>query len=118
MNLQITDSASSRVKLALAPITTVTGSDLHFNQHPNVAKFGPSGDRIIALKDASRSFPLNQSVPVLKWRYSGKDETLVPLSSALGHWRCQFVRHADSALIAYSQLLANAIKRRYMRCEH
>ena len=78
MNLQVSDPASSRVKLALAPISA---SDLHFNQHPNVAKFGASGDKVIALTDASRSFPVNQSVPVLKWRYSGKDETLVPLSS-------------------------------------
>ena len=80
MNLQITDPSLSKIKLALAPFSSDFGSELQFKQHPNVAKFSGS-ERVIALKDTSRSFPVGQALAVLKWRYEGKDETLVPLSS-------------------------------------
>ncbi|KAH8119762.1 hypothetical protein DFH11DRAFT_5704 [Phellopilus nigrolimitatus] len=80
MNLQVSDPLYAKVKLALAPLNSEFGSDLQFKQHPNVAKFGLSGDRVVALKDPSRAFPVNQSLAVLKWRYSGKDESYVPLS--------------------------------------
>ena len=81
MNLHISDPSLARVKLALAPAPASYGPELQFKQHPNVAKFASNRDRVVALKDPSRSFPVGQSLAVLKWRYSGKDETYVPLSS-------------------------------------
>jgi hypothetical protein len=83
MNLQISDPAQAHIKLALAPPTTDFGTALQFKQHPQVAKFTPGKERIVALKDPQRSFPVGQSLAVLKWRYAGKDESYVPLSSAL-----------------------------------
>ena len=83
MNLQITDASQGQIKLEIAPSTTDFGSDLQFKQHPKVAKFGE--DRIIGLSDSSRSFPIGQSIAVLRWRYSGKDESYLPLSS---RWSC------------------------------
>ncbi|TFK90054.1 hypothetical protein K466DRAFT_404978 [Polyporus arcularius HHB13444] len=80
MNLQISDPALGRVKLGLAPAPATFGPELQFKQHPNVAKFASNRDRVVALKDASRSFPIGQPLAVLKWRYAGKDETYVPLS--------------------------------------
>jgi len=82
MNLHITDSLSANIRIILAPSTTgFGGKSLQFKQHPNVAKFGPGQERVIALKDSSRSFPVNQSLAVLRWRYAGTDESNVPLSS-------------------------------------
>lgn len=82
MNLQLSDPAHAKVKLALAPLSEdFPSSEIQFKQHPNVAKFGASGDRVVALKDPQRSFPVGQSLTVLKWRYNGKDEIHVPLSS-------------------------------------
>lgn len=81
MNLLVSDPSLSKIKLALTPLSSEFGSELQFKQHPNVAKFGASSDRVVALKDPTRSFPVNQSLAVLKWRYAGKDETYVPLSS-------------------------------------
>lgn len=82
MNLQVSDPALAKIKLALSPLNAdFTSSELQFKQHPNVAKFGPTGERVVALKDPARSFPVSQSLAVLKWRYTGKDETHVPLSS-------------------------------------
>uniref|UniRef100_A0A0W0FQI5 Coatomer subunit delta n=1 Tax=Moniliophthora roreri TaxID=221103 RepID=A0A0W0FQI5_MONRR len=81
MNLQITDSNCANVRLTLAtPSTDFGGNSLQFKQHPNVAKFVPGQQRVVALKDPSRSFPVGQSLAVLKWRYAGTDETSVPLS--------------------------------------
>jgi hypothetical protein len=80
MNLQVSDPALAHIKLALPSPTTDFGSDLQFKQHPNVAKFAPGQNRIVALKDPSRAFPVGQALAVLKWRYSGRDESLVPLS--------------------------------------
>jgi len=79
MNLQITDPSQAQVKIALNTPTTDFGSDLQFKQHPKVAKFGD--ERLIALADSSRGFPVGQPIAVLRWRYAGKDESYVPLSS-------------------------------------
>ena len=82
MNLQVSDSSHAKIRLGLAPLSSdINAGDLQFKQHPHVAKFAPTGERVVALKDPSRAFPVGQSLAVLKWRYDGKDETLVPLSS-------------------------------------
>ncbi|KAG6864250.1 hypothetical protein C0991_011070 [Blastosporella zonata] len=81
MNLQISDAALTHLRIALsAPATDLGEHRLQFKQHPNVAKFIPGQERIVALKDPSRAFPVGQSLAVLKWRYAGTDESNVPLS--------------------------------------
>ena len=79
MNLQIADPSQAQIIIALKPSPTDFGSDLQFKQHPKVAKF--SEERVIALADSTRGFPVGQSIAVLRWRYAGKDESYVPLSS-------------------------------------
>lgn len=82
LNLNIADAQFARIKLGISPATT-SANDLVFKQHPNMAKF-LTNERIVALKDKSRSFPVGQPLSVLKWRYSGRDESLLPLSSTCG----------------------------------
>ena len=77
LDLRITDATLSRLRLTLVPKEY---TDLQFKQHPNVAKFSGS-EKIIALKDPSRSFPVGQGLGVLRWRMASKDESNVPLSS-------------------------------------
>lgn len=115
LNLQITDASLSRVKLVLADPPTAFGPELQFKQHPNVNKFAANKERVIALKDPSRSFPVGQPLAVLKWRYSGKDETYVPLSSV-----SLPLAWPDTLLIMFvlSQLLADTLERRDVRREH
>lgn len=81
MNLHVSDDALARIRLTLASPPSGVGSEVQFKQHPNVIKFQAQKERVVALKDPSRPFPVNQPLGVLKWRYSGKDETYVPLSS-------------------------------------
>jgi hypothetical protein len=77
LNLLVSDASLSKLRLTLADKPY---SDLQFKQHPNVAKFG-AGEKVIALKDPSRSFPVGQGLGVLRWRMTAKDESNVPLSS-------------------------------------
>ncbi|WWC87260.1 uncharacterized protein L201_002148 [Kwoniella dendrophila CBS 6074] len=77
LDLRITDAAKSKIRLTLEPKDTY--SDLQFKQHPNVAKFTGS-EKIIGLKDPSRSFPVGQGLGVLRWRLNSKDESNVPLN--------------------------------------
>ncbi|KAI0307645.1 hypothetical protein B0F90DRAFT_1807088 [Multifurca ochricompacta] len=80
MNLHVSDLSLAKIAITLLSAPSAFGQELQFKQHPNVGKFSTSGERIIALKDASRAFPVNQSLTVLKWRYTGKDESYIPLS--------------------------------------
>jgi len=81
MNLHVSDDALTRIRLSVVAASSKKKAEVQFKQHPNVAKFQAQKERIVALKDPSRVFPLDQPLGVLKWRYSGKDETYVPLSS-------------------------------------
>lgn len=106
MNLQISDAAFAYLRLTLPPLSTDFGNNLQFKQHPNVAKFVPGQERVVALRDPSRAFPVGQSSTVLKWRYAGTDESNLPLSS-----KCVL----DQRLTVFtyffrSQLLALAIE--------
>lgn len=105
MNLQITDATQAQIKIALAPPTTDFGSDLQFKQHPKVAKFG--SERIIALADTSRAFPIGQSIAVLRWRYTGKDESYVPLSGT-----CNAFTVIDGPVVNVFYFLQSIVGRR------
>ena len=76
LDLRITEAPLAKIRLTLAPNDY---SELQFKQHPNVAKF-TGNDKVIALKDPNRSFPVGQGLGVLRWRMSAKDESNVPLS--------------------------------------
>ncbi|KAF4612121.1 hypothetical protein D9613_004383 [Agrocybe pediades] len=80
MNLQVADAANSHIKINLTESSTDIGANLQFKHHPNVVKFAPGQPRVVALKDASKGFPVGQSLAVLRWRYAGTDESNVPLS--------------------------------------
>lgn len=83
MNLLISQPSLAHVALSLSTAPAVDfGGDLQFKQHPQVAKWAADDEeKVVRLKDPKRAFPIGQSLAVLKWRYSGKDETYVPLSS-------------------------------------
>ncbi|KAJ7612483.1 hypothetical protein DFH06DRAFT_1243390 [Mycena polygramma] len=86
LNLYISDAAQARVSLTLLPTdeSNLFAAGLQFKQHPHVAKFDMKASRTeakeIKLRDASKPFPMNQNLAVLKWRYKGSDEGAVPLS--------------------------------------
>ena len=40
-----------------------------------------SNDNILALKDASKAYPTVTPTSILKWRFTSKDENMIPLVS-------------------------------------
>ncbi|KAF7356589.1 Copper P-type ATPase [Mycena venus] len=86
MNLHISDASQTRISLTLLPTeeSNLIAAGLQFKQHPQVAKFDMRASRTepkeVKLRDATKTFPLNQNLAVLKWRYKGNDEGAVPLS--------------------------------------
>ncbi len=67
LQLRIADSSLTKVKLDL---TAIASHNAHFRTHPNVDKALFNGSKAIQLKDASKGFPANQSVGVLRWSAS------------------------------------------------
>ncbi|KAL1731865.1 hypothetical protein EV714DRAFT_248387 [Schizophyllum commune] len=77
MNLLVKDGEYARCAVELIGGT----ANVQFKQHPNVAKFAPgAAAKVIRLKDPAKPFPVGHSLGVLKWRYTGKDESVLPLS--------------------------------------
>ena len=54
---------------------------IQIQTHPNVDKELFRTKQHIALKNATKPFPLNTDVGVLKWRFQTQDENLIPLTS-------------------------------------
>ncbi|KNE68804.1 hypothetical protein AMAG_13444 [Allomyces macrogynus ATCC 38327] len=70
------DAAHAHVQVTLP-------SDLpgaQFKTHPNMDKKLWSASSTLALKDASKTFPVGQPTGVLKWRFVSSDEAQVPLA--------------------------------------
>ncbi|GAA6046771.1 hypothetical protein JCM3770_005635 [Rhodotorula araucariae] len=55
-------------------------NDLQFKTHPNVDKTAWAQRGEIRLKEGKKGFPVGQGLGVLKWRMTGTDESIVPLS--------------------------------------
>lgn len=67
LQLRISDTSLTKVKLDLVANAT---HNAQFKAHPNVDKTQFAHSKTIQLKDASKGFPVNQSVGVLRWNAS------------------------------------------------
>lgn len=72
LQLRISDPSLTRVKLDVVANAT---SGAQFLTHPNVDKGLFTNSKMIQLKDSSKGFPANNSVGVLRWKASAKDDT-------------------------------------------
>lgn len=50
-----------------------------FKTHPNIDKSKFTSENILALKNPNRPFPVGTALSVLKWRWSSREESRVPL---------------------------------------
>jgi hypothetical protein len=77
MFVQINDPSKSKVQFQLE---SWEDSALQFKTNPHVDKNNWQTSKTISTKDKNTAFPVNQSIPVLKWRYVTKDESMAPFS--------------------------------------
>ncbi|KAA8499776.1 Coatomer subunit delta [Porphyridium purpureum] len=73
--LRISDESKAAVRIAVQ-VGSQTG--IQVQTHPNIDKSLFSGQSVLGLKDPSRPFPVGNT-PILRWRSTTKDESLVPL---------------------------------------
>lgn len=60
-------------------MTTITDT-MCYQTHPNVDKNAFKNDKTVQMRDVSRPFPVQQNLEVVRWKFSTRDETAVPLS--------------------------------------
>lgn len=75
LTLLINEEAYGRVRVQLEN----NDSRVQIQTHPNVDKELFRTRQQIALKNATKPFPLKSDVGVLKWRFQTQDESLIPL---------------------------------------
>ncbi|GAA5881641.1 hypothetical protein JCM16303_005524 [Sporobolomyces ruberrimus] len=81
LDLRISDPQYSTILVKLPPPSSSGGkNDLQFKTHPNVDKAAWAQKGEIKLKEGKKGFPVGQGLGVLKWRMTGTDESVVPIS--------------------------------------
>lgn len=79
LQLKISDATLTKVKLALVANAS---HGVQFRTHPNVDKALFNGTKTIQMSNATKGFPVNNSVGVLRWRATPKadDSSAVPIT--------------------------------------
>ncbi|KAI8802419.1 hypothetical protein BJ742DRAFT_541575 [Cladochytrium replicatum] len=76
LSLKVSDPSKGVIRIVLK---NNHESNVQFQTHPNVDKALFSEENTIGNKDKSRPFP-PQSIVILRWRYSSKDDSAIPLA--------------------------------------
>ncbi|KAJ3017719.1 Coatomer subunit delta [Thoreauomyces humboldtii] len=77
MQLKVSDPAKAQLRVVLDMQRHL---DVQYKTHPNVDKPLFNNSDILGLRDPTRPFPINQALPIVKWRYVTNDESLMPLA--------------------------------------
>lgn len=77
MSLQISDDDSTHIK-ANVSVPSIEG--LQFMANPKMDRALFNNENVLALKDISKGFPINQTVGILKWKLIQKDASSLPFS--------------------------------------
>ncbi|KAJ3157593.1 Coatomer subunit delta [Geranomyces michiganensis] len=77
MQLKISDPSRAQLRVAL---DMKQDPNVQYKTHPNIDKKLFAENNVLGHKDPSRSFPIDQSLGILKWRFITKDESLIPLA--------------------------------------
>lgn len=78
LTLRVGEGASGKLRLQLQ---AANDPAINFKTHPNVDKNIFKSDKVVQMRDTARAFPMHQNLEVVRWKFSSKDETAVPLSS-------------------------------------
>ncbi|KAI7858772.1 hypothetical protein BDC45DRAFT_497602 [Circinella umbellata] len=77
LTLRVGDGSSGRVRLTLQ---AADDPAINFKTHPNVDKAVFKNEKAVQMRDTSRAFPVNQNLEVVRWKFTTRDETAVPLT--------------------------------------
>lgn len=97
LQLRVTDPSLTQIKLDLS-VDDSRGAQ--YSTHPRVDKPLFNSTKVIQLKDTSKGFPANQSIGVMRWRYTAKSgEVELPLT--LTAWVNQGADDSYSVTVEY-----------------
>lgn len=74
--MQVHSEEATQVVVSLAQ---VDHSEFQFKTHPNINKSMFTSDSVLTLKNPDRPFPIGTALSILKWRWSSREESKVPL---------------------------------------
>lgn len=79
LNLRVADPSLTKIKLGL---TANAAPGVQFRTHPNVDRNLFNSSKTIQMSNVAKGFPVNNSVPILRWRASPKadDTSALPIS--------------------------------------
>jgi hypothetical protein len=79
LNLRVSDPSLTKLKLGL---TANPSHGVQFRTHPNVDRNLFNGSKVIQMSNVAKGFPINNAVPILRWRASPKvdDTSALPIS--------------------------------------
>lgn len=77
MFLTVSDSSCAAVKVHL---NKEHNNDFAWKTHPNINKMAFTKDRVLALKDPSKPFPVGSSLGILRWRLQNPANFVCPLT--------------------------------------
>lgn len=108
LQLRISDASLAQIKLETS-IDESIGAQ--YNTHPKVDKALFNSSKTIQLKDTSRGFPVNQSIQVMRWRWSAKaGDNSVTLPLALTAWVNEAADGQYSITVEYELGNADALR--------
>jgi hypothetical protein len=79
LNLRVSDPSLTKIKLGL---TANPSPGVQFRTHPNVDRNLFNASKTIQMSNVAKGFPVNNAVPILRWRASPKadDSSALPIS--------------------------------------
>lgn len=79
LSLRVSDASMTKIKLALQ---AVPSHGAQFRTHPNVDRNAFNSSKVIQMSNTARGFPVNNAVPVLRWRATPKadDPSACPIT--------------------------------------
>ncbi len=98
LQLRISDASLTQVKLNLA---VENRPGVQFLPHPNVDKGLFNNGKTIQMKDTSKGFPANNSIGVMRWRYSARSGSSDDLPITLTAWVNQGSDDTYSVTVEY-----------------
>lgn len=98
LQLRISDASLTQIKLQCL----YDPGAAQYNTHPKVDKSLFASAKTIQLKDTSRGFPLNQSIQVMRWRYTARPtDSDVELPLLLTAWVNESAENSYNITVEY-----------------
>lgn len=98
LQLRISDASLTQVKLSLAVGDT---KNAQLNAHPKVDKTVFKNENAVQLTDASKGFPANNSIQVVRWRLSAKPDDVPDPPIKFTVWTSELSANTYSITVEY-----------------